>query len=56
MIDKNKVLLLFSALFLVLFVACEDDDATTDDTTPTPTARLGGRGERKYILEKCLII
>ena len=38
MIDKNKVLLLFSALFLVLFVACEDDDATTDDTTPTPTA------------------
>ena len=38
MIDKNKVLLLVSALFLVLFVACEDDDATTDDTTPTPTA------------------
>jgi len=38
MIDKNKVLLFFSALFLVLFVACEDDDATTDDTTPTPTA------------------
>ena len=35
MIDKNKVILLFSALSLVLFVACEDDDANTDDTTPT---------------------
>jgi len=35
MIDKNKVLLLFSALFVVLFVSCEDDDANTDDATPT---------------------
>jgi len=35
MIDKNKVLLLFSALFVVLFVSCEDDDANIDDATPT---------------------
>ena len=27
MIDKNRVLMLFSCLFIIMFVACEDDDA-----------------------------
>ena len=35
MIDKNRVLMLFSCLFIIMFVACEDDDATNDDSTPT---------------------
>lgn len=35
MIDKNRVLMFFSCLFIIMFVACEDDDATNDDSTPT---------------------
>ena len=35
MINKQRGLMFFSSLFLVLFVACEDDDATSNDPAGT---------------------
>jgi len=42
MIINNKLGIFLSTLLLVLFVSCEDDDATNTDTTPTAPCYTNG--------------